>query len=324
MSNSNSKILISVVIPSCNRPDKLNQLLTSFNNFGYFDDKQIEIVVVNNSNLEWPTKEVCLKFPVVYVRKNIQCEGIAFNSGVLSSKGKYVVKTDDDVIVASKEWLYQLQSHFVENSKLGYVAGNVLAVPSISEITNLWENKGGLSKGKESFYFANETLKAKYKFKVWPVKKIATGANNMVPREVYDMIGIYSTFLGGGSPIPHGNSLEFVYRVIKAGYDLKFDSEAIVFHQHPSKSHELAKKMYVYGVGNTAYMLYIFIRNHDVRYLIEGLAGHHLYTFSNCILSLAGKYSLPPQIAIYSFIGSVAGNLQFLIKYPFRNKELYD
>lgn len=184
--------------------------------------------------------------------------------------------------------------------------------------------KSGLSKGNHSFILKSSELLANYKFKVWPVKKIATGANNMVPRSVYDKIGLYSTFLGGGSPIPHGNSLEFVYRVIKAGYNLEFDSEIIVFHQHPSKKSDLAKKMYIYGVGNTGYMLYIFTKNFDWRYFFEGVLLHHFYTLSNFLKSLFGRYKLPPEISIYSFFGSLSGNIYFILKYPFRNKKLSD
>jgi glycosyltransferase involved in cell wall biosynthesis len=143
MNKNSEKKLISVIIPTCNRVNELNDLLNSFHNFGYFEDNSIEIIVVNNSTTEEPTKETCEKFDVKYLRQEIQCEGMAFNFGIMNSSGKYIVKTDDDVVIKSKDWLYKMYNHFQEDNSLGYLAGNVLEFPSKSLISNTWEKKVG-------------------------------------------------------------------------------------------------------------------------------------------------------------------------------------
>lgn len=314
---------VSIIIATRNRAKSLAKLLDSLIEIGITKDPNVEIVIIDNAPDDSSTEDLCKNYPVVYSRENQSGESFALNKGMRVSKGKYVVNTDDDIIVTDKKWLEKLLSNFKEIPNLGYVSGNVLAINTENAIASTWEKKGGLSKGNKSVLYTNRQLFEKYRFSPWPINKIAAGANNMIPRKIFEEVGSYATFLGGGSPIGHANSLEFVYRIIRAGYDVKFDSSASVYHAHPTSEISLKKKLFTYGVGNSAYQLYLFAKFSDFRCLFWGLIGHHIYVARNLIKSIFGLYSLPVNFTIFSLMGSLSGTIQFFIKYPFRNKKLY-
>lgn len=314
---------VSLIVATRNRASDLEKLLNSFVITGLITDKNLEVVIIDNAPDDNSTEILCKKYKVRYCRENQRGESFALNLGMKIATGEYVVNTDDDVIIKDKAWLQKLLNNFMTNTNIGYVSGNVLALNTENDVAITWEKKGGLSKGKHSKLYTHEELITKYRFVPWPINKIAAGANNMVPMKVFRQVGPYATFLGGGSPIGHANSLEFVYRVIRAGYDVKFDSSPVVYHLHPSDKLTLKKKLFTYGVGNSAYQLYLFAKFGDLRCMYWGLLGHHLYVIRNLLTSVLGMYPLSATYVIYSLIGSISGTIQFLYKYPFRDKNLY-
>lgn len=314
---------ISIIVATRNRAKSLEQFLKSLIKTSILGDPNIEVVIIDNNPDDDSTTELCRKYPVVYVKEKRVGESIALNTGMKVSKGEYIINTDDDIVVKDKNWVKKLLQNFLDNPNLGYVSGNVCVYNSENNIANLWQKKGGLSKGTYSKLYKNEDLIKDYKLIPWPINKIAAGANNMISRKVFNKVGPYATFLGGGSPIGHANSLEFVYRVIKAGYDVKYDSTAIIFHKHPTDETSLKNKLYIYGIGNSAYQLYIFAKHLDFRSLYWGLLGHHLYVIKNLLKSFFNKYPLPPSYVLKSLEGSLVGTFYFILKYPFRNKNIY-
>ncbi|MDD2482841.1 MAG: glycosyltransferase family 2 protein [Candidatus Shapirobacteria bacterium] len=314
---------VSIIIATRNRAESLKQLLESLKKIYILGDPNIEVVIIDNNSTDNSTLDLCNKYPVVYIKENRKGESFALNTGMKVSNGEYIINTDDDVIIKDKNWVEKLLQHFTKNKNLGYVSGNVCIFNDKNNVANLWEKKGGLSKGINSKLYKNIDLIKDYKMIPWPINKIAAGANNMISRKVFDKVGPYATFLGGGSPIGHGNSLEFVYRVIKAGYDVEYDSTAIIYHKHPTDKKSLKNKLYTYGVGNSAYQLYIFAKHFDFRSLYWGLLGHHLYVIKNLLKSFFKKYPLPPSYVLKSLEGSLIGTFSFILKYPFRNKKIY-
>lgn len=314
---------VSIIVATRNRTLQLSEFLDSLVKTQILSDPMIEVIIVDNAPDDNSTLELCRKFPVVYVIEKQIGESFALNAGVRASKGEYVINTDDDIIVNDKDWVNKLLENFENQPNLGYVAGNVRAYNTDNSMASLWDKKGGLSKGEDSRYYKNNDLKKNHRYFPWPINKIAAGANNIVPRKVYDGVGPYATFLGGGSPIGHGNSLEFVYRIIKAGYDVKYDSKAEIYHYHPTTENSLKRKLYIYGIGNSAYQLYIFAKYKDLRSLYWGLLGHHLYVVRNLFRSLVGKYAFTPTYVLRSLQGSLMGTISFLPKYLLRNRHLY-
>jgi len=89
--------LISIVVPTSDRPDLLKESLISLKNQTY---SNIELIVVDDNSIEYKkNKEICAKLKVKYIfleRKSYK--GKCCNVGVASSKGEYICFFDDDDI----------------------------------------------------------------------------------------------------------------------------------------------------------------------------------------------------------------------------------
>lgn len=120
--------------------------------------------------------------------------------------------------------------------------------------------------------------------------------------------------------IGHGESLEIVDRIIRAGYDVKYESSSIIYHHHPSKESDIKKKLYMYGIGDTAIHAHIFITTYDWRSLWWAMGGHQLYTLRKFIKRFFNLYPLPSSYIIYSFMGSAIGAILYIYR---RLKTLY-
>ncbi len=90
------KPLVSVIVPTYNRPDMLREALTSILNQSY---QNYEIIVVNDGgiNIESIIHQLNSKGNITYVKHNIN-KGLAAsrNSGISLAKGKYIAYLDDD------------------------------------------------------------------------------------------------------------------------------------------------------------------------------------------------------------------------------------
>ena len=312
MQNINSKS-ISLVIGTCNRSLYLEKLLDSMKFNGLLDREDIEVIIVDNGSIDQNTYNLCIKYNIIYLSQSKAGLSSAINTGIKTARGEYIAFTDDDTIVVDALWLDKLRENFKANPRLGYISGNVLAFKTSTEVQLVWEQKGGLSKGKERKVYTKQYLSSFDP--TWRISKVAAGANSMIPKRVLAQIGDFSTFLGGGAPIGHGNTLEIVYRIIRAGYELMYDPESVILHNHPATPWQLRKKMYIYGVGDVCYQLFIFAEYGDWRYLYGSTIRHFLFIFSTLIMGLFGKYPMPFSYRVFSLLGSIAGIHLFFVKY---------
>ncbi len=312
MPESSSKS-VSLIVGTCNRPNNLKKLLDSLISISVLDREDVEVIIVDNGSIDHSTYNLCLDYKVVYLNQREPGLSSALNLGIKNAKGEYIAFTDDDAIAVDPLWLDKLSKNFKINPRLGYVSGNVLAFQADSEAQFVWEKKGGLSKGKELKVYTQQYLSSFDP--TWRISKVAAGANSMIPRKVLDETGYFSTFLGGGAPISHGNTLEIVYRIIRAGYELMYDPEPVILHDHPASPWQLRRKMYVYGVGDVCYQLYIFVEHGDWKYLYGATIRHFLFIINTLVMALFGKYPMPFSYRVFSLFGSLVGIPLFFIKY---------
>jgi glycosyltransferase involved in cell wall biosynthesis len=314
MQKINSKS-ITLVIGTCNRSTYLEKLLDSLKSTGLLHRKDIEVIIIDNGSTDQNTYNLCLNYNIVYLSQTQPGLSSAINTGIKNARGEYIAFTDDDTIVIDPLWLDKLQENLKANPRLGYISGNVLAFKTSTEAQSVWEQKGGLSKGKERKVYTKKYLSSFDP--TWRISKVAAGANSMIPKRVLDQIGYFSTFLGGGAPIGHGNTLEIVYRIIRAGYELMYDPESVILHNHPATPWQLRKKMYTYGIGDVCYQLYIFAEYGDWRYLYGAIIRHFLFIFTTLVMALFGQYPMPFSYRVFSLLGSLVGIPLFFVKYIF-------
>jgi GT2 family glycosyltransferase len=313
MSGKSSKI--SLIIPTHNRTASLQRLLNSLRDYQWLSQLDVEVLVVDNSPDDSRTKDLCNCYDSVkylYVAQPGQRN--ALNQGIMAASGDLLAFTDDDVVIASTDWLYRMAKHFLENPNLGYVSGNVKALETSTYAQQIWENHGGLGKGEASVYWSNKELLSNYKLKGWPLLKIIAGANSMIPKAVFDKVGLFNPFFDPGAPVPHGGSHEMGYRIIRAGYDLLYDHEAKVLHEHPKTEKELRKKIFTYCLGDTALHAYFFRKYKDYRSLWSAFGGYQFDLLIKMFKSIIGNYPLPPSYVFAALVGSMYGPALFFNK----------
>lgn len=306
---------ISLIVSTRNRTSSLQILLNSLRDYGWLSKSDVEVLVVDNAPDNFTTKDLCTSYTSVkYLYVADKGQRNALNQGIVAASGDLLAFIDDDVVISNSDWLYRMANHFSDNPNLGYVSGNVKALETSTYAQQIWEKRGGLSKGEVSVLWSNEELIKNYKLKIWPLIKIFAGANSMIPRLVFEKVGLFNPLFDPGAPIPHGGSLEIGYRIIKAGYDLFYDHEAKVLHQHPKTEKELRQKLFIYGIGDTAIHAYFFWKYKDYRSLWWILGGYQINLLSKIFKSLTGNYPLSFSYLILAFIGGGYGIILMILK----------
>ena len=171
----------------------------------------------------------------------------------------------------------------------------------------LWENKGGLSKGESPKYWSRKFLE-RFKFKIfpWPMHKMCAGANQMIRADILKEVGGYAEFLGTKGNVD-GLTLEIGYKIAASGYEMLYNPDIYLYHQHPTNEEDVKKKLYYYGIQDTGVAMYIYLKFHDYRNLWWAIIGHPCYTIKKMIKSIFGLYSLPISYLIYGLRGNLKG-----------------
>src|SRR6266498_1957089 len=125
----------------------------------------------------------------------------------------------------------------------------------------------------------------------WRLKRVAAGANCAIRRLVFAEIGGFCDLLGPGTTIGHGESLEIVDRIMRAGYTARYTPAALVWHDHPATMAALRAKLRLYARGDTAIAIHL-------------------------ALAVLGRYPLPAACAWASLLGSLEGIIVYVAARP--------
>jgi len=198
------KDLVSIVIPTYNRPKKLKRavnsvLQQSYNNF--------EVLVVNDSSAEQQVIDVISELNDTRLKyfRNLRTKGAngARNTGILNSKGNFVAFLDDD-----DEWLQnklETQMSCIKSKQKDYAG--VYSAYQIEKKNKLKEYRGN----KEG-NLLNEIILDDV--------KICTGSNLMVKSEVFEKVGLWD------EELLRQQDLEFLIRFLME-YKLAYDDHIV-------------------------------------------------------------------------------------------------
>lgn len=214
--------LVSIVIPTHNRKEKLVRLLCSIFE-GNYPRNKLEVIVVDDASTDGTCEVVKRRFPEVKVIRNKRELFLAGsrNVGIKSAKGKYIFLIDDDNVV-DKNCILELVETMEKDSSIGIVAPIMyyLSQPhriwcagvkrcmfsSLTKIIGRGSvDNGQLDKLLESDDFPNAF---------------------MVRREVFREVGLFNEF---EFPI-HYDEADFGERARRKGYKVVCNTKAKVWH----------------------------------------------------------------------------------------------
>ena len=227
---------MSVIVPSFNRKDEIQELLTSLESQDLSNDR-FEVIIVDDGSTDgtdgWiydfsKTSDLDLKF----IRQDHKGPGAARNLGMQSANGDVFVFIDSDC-TAPPDWLSIIKKAFDENPEIRAFGGRDDALPdfpplllAINYSMTSFLTTGGMRGGKK-----------KRLARFYP-----RSFNMGLHRELYEKIG-------GFGDLRHGQDIEFSNRIIKSGAKVAYLPECVVYHRRRTSLKKFFRQVFNWGVA---------------------------------------------------------------------------
>ena len=245
----------SIVVATHNRPASLAVCLDSLLRQDY---PAYDIVVVDNAPSSSETSDlVANRYAptgrVRYVREDRPGLGRAHNRGLEKVTSAIVAFTDDDVI-ADPRWLAALAKNFDDTKEVGCVTGLILPAELETRAQFWTERHGGFGKGFQRKTFDMQDYRPAGSLFPYTAGQFGSGANMAFRTDALKKIGGFDPALGAGTPARGGDDLAAFFCIVKAGYQLVYEPEAIIWHHHRRSEEGMRNQAFGYGMGLGAYL----------------------------------------------------------------------
>ena len=296
---------VSVVIPTCNRPDDLRRCLAALQ--AQTVTRPVEVIVIDNRpGPASPTPAVVREFPGVrFIEESKPGLSYARNAGFAAASGDIFIAIDDDVTVPAG-WLERLIAPFARPEVMA-VTGHVLPIELETSSQCRFEAYGGLGKGFIRFEVDGEWFRSvRGAVPTWNLGATANAAFRAV---IFDdpAIGVLDEALGAGMPTGCSEDTYLFYRILKANHTIVYEPSAWVWHKHRRDEAALRHQIHCYSKGHVAYHLTTLLRDRDPRALVR--LGYSLpKTYARrAYARLRGRSDYPLSLILTEIAGTLAG-----------------
>ena len=302
--------LVTVAVCTRDRADQLKSCLDSLQELNY---SNLDLVLVDNAPSNNLTKElVSNKYPQFrYICEPRPGLDWARNRAILEAKGEIIAYTDDDVVV-DKNWVTAIAKTFLEEPDTMAVTGLVEPFELEVDAHILFEMYGGFGRGYKPRWIniQNNYLK---RWTLYGTGQYGTGANMAFRTSIFQKIGFFDNALDVGTVTNGGGDLDMFFRVLKFGYTLKYDPNAIVFHKHRNEYSKLKKQLTDHGIGFYSFIIKNVIAFPKESYQLIKLGIYWFFSW-NVIRLLASYFKplqFPCELIRTEFIGSFIGLFRY-------------
>lgn len=298
-------VSVSIVIPTCNRPEDLRRCLASVS--AQRGNRPVDVIVVDNRpGAASPTPAVVAEFTdVALIEESKPGLSYARNAGFAAAAGDIIVAIDDDVIVP-EGWLERLVAPFARPEVM-VVTGNVLPQELETRSQCRFEAYGGLGRGFTRLEVNGAWFRGLRG--AVPTWKLGATANAAFRAGIFTdpRIGVLDEALGAGTPTGCSEDTYLFYRVLKADQTIVYDPRAWVWHRHRRDDAALRHQIYAYSKGHVAYHVTTLLRERDPRALVRlGYTLPKTY-FARAWSRLRGNSEYPLSLILVEIAGSLAG-----------------
>jgi GT2 family glycosyltransferase len=218
---------ISVVVCTMNRPEALARCLHALL---AADPPPAEVVVVDQGSQ--PLEEA-LRARVEYVPMEDRGVSRARNHGAAAAQHDLLAFTDDDCVPAPG-WIGAIAAAYDEGGD--GVTGRVLPLPGHATGVAV---SSRTSAHRRTFSGPGQVP--------WD---IGTGGNLSLHRRALDAVGGFDEALGPGTRGRAAEDVDLLYRVVAAGFAIRYEPRAVVYHELKSRRTRVGGRFgYGFGLG---------------------------------------------------------------------------
>lgn len=231
--NTKQLPLVSILIPSYRSVETIEETLKSVKNLNY---PRKEVIVINDSKDD--VYSICKKYGVKFIQSSKRLgKATALNKAVKIAKGSVLFFLDADTSV-SRDCLLKLVPWF-SNSEIGAVAPRFLVKNKEKLLTKLISLENSFI---SSFFKAHMFFGSMLSFR---------GCAVAIKRNVFEKLNGWSKTLT--------EDIDFSAKLIKAGFKIQYEPNAIVETIEPETITELKKQRTRWGKG----AMFSFFRHRD-------------------------------------------------------------
>jgi GT2 family glycosyltransferase len=224
-------LFFSIVIPTYNRPERLETCLKSLTRLNYPRDR-FEVIIVDDGSSK-PLESIVSPFKeelnLQLIRQENAGPATARNTGATRAKGKFLVFTDDDC-QSDPNWLQSLETSFEKNPDCLF-GGHT--INKLSE--NLYSEASQLLIDYLYTYFNRDPAQSSF----------FTSNNFALSAERFREIGYFDTTF----PLAAGEDRELCDRWLYLGYRMIYLPEALIYHTHHLSLSRFWRQHFNYGRG---------------------------------------------------------------------------
>lgn len=220
----------SIVIPVYNRPDEVDELLSSLLSQSFQD---FEVIVVEDGS-KITCREVCDKYTgklcLSYFMKPNSGPGQSRNYGAERANGEYLLILDSDVVLP-KDYLQAIEDE-LNTLPCEAFGGPDASHPSFTPVQK------AISYSMTSFFTTGGIRGGKAKLDKFYPRSFNMG----IRRDVYQA-------LGGFSKMRFGEDIDFSYRICEAGYKPRLFPKAWVWHKRRTDFRKFFRQVFNSGIA---------------------------------------------------------------------------
>jgi glycosyltransferase involved in cell wall biosynthesis len=221
----------SIVVPTYNRPQSLQNCLEALTRLIYSRDR-FEVIVVDDGSsvaLELIIAQFKPRLNLTLLRQQNAGPATARNTGAAQAKGQFIAFVDDDCLPTTT-WLTVLAQQFAKmpNCLVGGYTVNQLP-------NNLYSTAHQILVDYFYSYYNAEPHQARF----------LTSNNIALPAQQFRQMGGFDTSF----PLAAGEDREFCDRWMQCGYSMRYVFDAQIYHAHALTFSRFWQQHFNYGQG---------------------------------------------------------------------------
>lgn len=290
-------ISVTVVIPAYNATKTIGDGLESFARQS-FPAAEVELIIVDDGSTDgtpeyleayaesWGPEQPRLRV----MRQAHQGPAAARNLGAEAAQGEFLLFTDADC-VPHADWIKEMMAPFQS--------------PGIAAVKGAYKTKQRSLVAR----FAQAEFEARYRqLATAEYVDVVFSYSAGFRREVFRTIGGFDTSF----PVADNEDTDLSYRVATAGYKIKFNPAAIIYHQHPATLRQYLRKKH-----SRAYWRVMVYKRFPGKAIRDSYTPQTLKLQIGSVALGVGALVLIPLVPNAVYVAALAGGLFTATALPF-------